>query len=1209
MCIKPSIPEGCEPQPKTNTGSRMWTMQTSLPVVQAPAPRTVRHWQGLHGAAGSLELAKLAAAARRLFVCVTADAESAVRAREEIGCFAPDDLPVHALPEWETLPYDHFSPHQDIVSDRLATLHELPRLHHGVLVVTAATLVQRLAPVRFVQEQSLVVEVGQTLDLAAERERLARAGYRAVSTVSERGEFAVRGSLLDIFPMGAPHPVRVDLFDDEVDSLRTFDADTQRTIAETESVRVLPALEVPLDAAGIARFRAKWHTTFDVDVRRCQIYQEVSEGVASQGVEYYLPLFFDATSSLTEHLPEDAVLVVEDDAEAAVAHHLAEVGARYESLRHDIERPILSPRELCLTSDEMRQRIAPFARICLDKTGEKRRGRVVFGSRELPELAANHRARDPMRSLRAFVGNASARIALTAESAGRRAHLDDLLRRAGIVTHEIDDIRDFLGADELAQESRPALAVAPLERGLWHGDIAIVTETEILGHRHETAAEANRRAGVDPDAVIRHMTELNIGAPVVHLDHGVGRYRGLVTLTIDGYPMEFLCLEYAEEAKVYVPVTALHLVSRYTGASEENAPLHRLGSDQWDKAKRRAAEKVHDVAAELLDIYARREASESFAFGKPANDYQRFCEQFPFDATPDQDSAIDAVIDDLTSRRATDRLICGDVGFGKTEVAMRAAFLAVQSGKQVAVLTPTTLLAQQHFETFSDRFADWPMQVGVVSRLRADKEVKALADDLANGRLDIVIGTHRLLSAQFRFRNLGLIVIDEEHRFGVRQKERLKSLRAEADVLTLTATPIPRTLNIAMSGLRDLSIIATPPARRLAIKTFVMRRSRSLVTEAITRELARGGQVFYVHNEIRSIERVASEIKELAPQARIGVGHGQMPKRELERVMTDFYHRRVNVLVCTTIVENGLDIPNANTIVIERADRFGLAQLHQLRGRVGRSHRQAYAYLLTPDPREMTPDARKRLDAIEAAGELGIGFTLATHDLEIRGAGELLGDDQSGQIETIGFSLYMDMLERAVKAIRSGKTPNLTEPLDTSHDVNLHVPALIPDDYLPDVHMRLIMYKRISNAATIEALDELKIEMIDRFGLLPDPLRNLFRTTALKLAAGTIGIARIDVGSGGGRLEFAPDTRADALALVRLVQAEPSTYQLQGGARTDSTSRLRISRSLEERETRFEFVEGLVERLTPADESDQPSTQKANATAETARWANHAAGA
>ena len=1184
------------------------TMQTSPPEVEAPAPRSVRHWQGLHGAAGSLELANLAAASRRLFVCVAADAEGAVRAREEIGCFAPDDLPVHALPEWETLPYDHFSPHQDIVSERLATLHELPRLHHGVLVVTAAILVQRLAPVRFVQEQSLVVEVGQTLDLAAERERLARAGYRAVSTVSERGEFAVRGSLLDIFPMGAPNPVRVDLFDDEVDSLRTFDADSQRTIAEADAVRVLPALEVPLDAAGIARFRAKWHTTFDVDVRRCQIYQEVSEGVASQGVEYYLPLFFEATSVLTDHLPEDAVLVVEDDTDAAVAHHLADVEARYESLRHDIERPILAPRELCLTSAEMRQRIAPFARICLDKTGERRRGRVAFASRELPELTANHRARDPLRSLRAFVGNASARIALTAESAGRRAHLDDLLRRAGIVADEIDDLRDFLGgADARADSSRPALAVAPLERGLWHGDVAIVTETEILGHRHESAAEANRRAGVDPDAVIRHMTELNIGAPVVHLDHGVGRYRGLVTLTIDGYPMEFLCLEYAEEAKVYVPVTALHLVSRYTGASEENAPLHRLGSDQWDKAKRRAAERVHDVAAELLDIYARREASESFAFGAPGDDYQRFCEQFPFDATPDQATAIDAVIDDLTSRRATDRLICGDVGFGKTEVAMRAAFLAVQSGRQVAVLTPTTLLAQQHFETFSDRFADWPVRVGAVSRLRADKEVKALAEELANGRLDIVIGTHRLLSAQFRFRNLGLIVIDEEHRFGVRQKERLKSLRAEADVLTLTATPIPRTLNIAMSGLRDLSIIATPPARRLAIKTFVMRRSRSLVTEAVSRELSRGGQVFYVHNEIRSIERVAAEIKELAPQARIGVGHGQMPKRDLERVMTDFYHRRVNVLVCTTIVENGLDIPNANTIVIERADRFGLAQLHQLRGRVGRSHRQAYAYLLTPDPREMTPDARKRLDAIEASGELGIGFTLATHDLEIRGAGELLGDDQSGQIETIGFSLYMDMLERAVKAIRSGTTPNLTEPLDTSHDVNLHVPALIPDDYLPDVHMRLIMYKRISNAATVEALDQLKIEMIDRFGLLPDPLRNLFRTTALKLAAGAIGVARIDVGSGGGRLEFAPEPRADALALVRLVQAEPGTYQLQGGARSESTSRLRMSRSLEETEKRFQFVEQLVERLTPKGDEAPPGA--ATTDAETARWGARAAGA
>ena len=663
----------------------------------------------------------------------------------------------------------------------------------------------------------------------------------------------------------------------------------------------------------------------------------------------------------------------------------------------------------------------------------------------------------------------------------------------------------------------------------------------------------------------------------MHLDHGVGRYKGLESLTIDDHRMEFLALEYADEAKLYVPVTSLHLISRYTGADSETAPLHRLGSDQWEKAKKRAAEKVCDVAAELLDVYARREAAESFAFRRPDDDYQRFCEQFQFSLTPDQAAAIDEVITDLTRIKATDRLICGDVGFGKTEVAMRAAYLAAQSGKQVAVLVPTTLLAQQHHDTFTDRFAQWPHQIEVVSRMRSEGEVQNIREGLRSGRIDIVIGTHRLLSRGFEFKDLGLLIIDEEHRFGVRQKEKLKTLRADADVLTLTATPIPRTLNMAMSGMRDLSIIATPPAKRLSIKTFVMQSRQQIIREAITRELARGGQVFYLHNEVDTINRVADELEQLVPNARVGIGHGQMPKRELEHVMSDFYHRHCNLLVCTTIIETGIDIPNANTIIIDRADRFGLAQLHQLRGRVGRSSRQAYAYLLTPHPKAMTEDARKRLEAIEAAGELGVGFTLATHDLEIRGAGELLGDDQSGQIESIGFTLYMEMLERAVEAIRSGQTPHLDEPLPTMHEVNLHVPALIPDDYLPDVHMRLIMYKRIANAASDPELDELKIEMVDRFGLMPDALQNLFRTTSVKLRASDVGIDRIDVGADVGRFEFSTQTRVDPLALIKLVQREPNTYKLIDG------NRMRISRSLENTQSRFQFVEDLIDNLMTAE--------------------------
>ena len=1129
--------------------------------------------------------ARLADTTQHLVVYVAADTEAAFNAASEIRFYMPGEasgeasggVPVLTFPDWETLPYDHFSAHQDIVSKRLETLYALPAMARGALVVPVTTLLQRLAPTSFVRSQSLIVSVGDTFDIGTERERLTAAGYRAADTVSERGEFAVRGSLLDVFPMGAANPVRIDLFDDEIDSLRLFDADSQRTIAETDRVRVLPAREMPIDDAGIARFRAAWHRSFDADVRRCQVYQDISAGMASQGIEYYLPLFHENTATLFDYLPRDTVFVLEADVAAAAKRHLGDVDARYESLRHDVERPILAPNALYISAADLDVRIKRYGRAQIDPSAARRRHRVDFAGLPLPDLAANHRAQDPAVRLRSFTANAQARVLLTAETAGRRVHLEEFLGRAKIACADSDGFQRFAEG-----EAKLAIAIAPIERGLWLPDLAVVTETEIFGHRSDKAvAERTRRRGIDPDLVIKNLIELNIGSPVVHIDHGVGRYRGLETLTIDGHPMEFLTIEYAEEAKLFVPVTALHLVSRYSGADEETAPLHRLGSDQWAKAKRRAAERARDAAAELLDIYARRKASMSFAFDKPDDDYRRFVEQFPFEVTPDQDAAIDTVIEDLTSPKSTDRLICGDVGFGKTEVAMRAAFLAVASGRQVAILVPTTLLAQQHFETFSDRFADWPVTIEVVSRLRADGEVKSVAERTAAGRVDIVIGTHRLLAKAFGFKDLGLVVIDEEHRFGVRHKEQFKNLRAEVDVLALTATPIPRTLNLSLSGLRDLSVIATPPARRLSIKTFVMEKRRGVIAEAIARELARGGQVFYVHNELRSIERAADEAAELAPAARIGIGHGQMPKRQLERVMGDFYHRRINVLVCTTIIENGIDIPNANTMVIERADRFGLAQLHQLRGRVGRSHRQAYAYLMTPHPRAMTADAVKRLDALKAAGELGIGFTLATHDLEIRGAGELLGEEQSGQIANIGFSLYMQMLERAVAAIKAGRTPHLEDPLPTNHEVNVHVPALIPDDYLPDVHARLIMYKRIANAPDHAALDELKIEMIDRFGLLPAPLRNLFRTTAVKLVAGTLGIDRVDIGPVGGRLEFGTETEVDPFTVVSIVQQEPSTYRYRD-ADGRTGNRLLVRRAMPHPDTRFQFVEELLKRLGEA---------------------------
>ena len=854
-----------------------------------------------------------------------------------------------------------------------------------MLVAPVQTLMQRLPPTAFVEAQSLVLETGSRFSIESQRTQLERAGYRNVGTVAERGEYAVRGSLMDIFPMGSELPLRIDLYDDEIDSLRTFDPDTQRTVDRIDAVRILPAKEIPLDTEGIGRFRERWHHTFDVDVRRCQVYQDVSAGIAHPGVECYLPFFFESTATLFDYLPEATAIVIDDGCLASAERFVSGLHSRYESLRHDIERPLPEPGVLYLSREELLAALAPYPRLRIDPDGKRHRHAVDFGGNQLPDVIASQRGRDEARNLRRFIDTTERPVLLTAETPGRRQHLAEFLARSRIRAAEVDDFAAFLKRGE-----RLALAVADIDRGLLLPDFALVTETEIFGHRAEGPASPARQS-IDAELVVRNLTELSIGAPVVHADHGVGRYRGLRTLEIDGYAQEFLAIDYAEESRLYVPVTSLHLISRYAGADGDKAPLHRLGSDQWDKAKRRAARKAYDVAAELLDIYARREARAGTVFSAPDDDYYRFCEQFPFETTPDQQGAIDAVLTDLQSDRPTDRLICGDVGFGKTEVAMRAAFIAIQSGKQVAVLAPTTLLAQQHYETFRDRFADWPAEIEVISRLRTDGEAQDIRKRLASGAVDIAIGTHRLLAAGIQFADLGLVVIDEEHRFGVRQKERLRDLRAEVDVLALTATPIPRTLNMAISGMRDLSIIATPPARRLSIKTFVMPRRDHILREAIDRELARGGQVFYLHNRVETIDRASEHVGELAPNARIGVGHGKMPKRALEQVMSDFYHRRCNLLVCTTIIENGIDIPNANTIIVDRADRLGLAQLHQLRGRVGRSHRQAYAYLLTPDPRAITPDARKRLEAIVAAGELGVGFTLATHDLEIRGAGELLG--------------------------------------------------------------------------------------------------------------------------------------------------------------------------------------------------------------------------
>ncbi len=1148
----------------TITASSLLPSPPPLP----PAAGQRGTWSGLHGCADIHAVSELSRARAGLILVVTNNSARAQRWQGGLDFLNPGTQSLH-FPDWETLPYDAFSPHQDIISERLATLTALPEVTGGVLTVPVTTLLQKIAPRPFLAGSTFAFATGQRFDVDRQRRILEASGYNHTDTVSERGQYAVRGSVMDIFPMGAPLPVRIDLFDDEIDTLRTFDPESQRTVERIDALNLLPAKEFPFDAAAVARFRDRWHHTFNVDVRRCSVYQDVSSHIAPNGIEYYLPFFFDELGTLFDYLPPDVLLVLEDGVFAAAEHHLADIKERYESLRHDIERPILPPAELYLAMDQLHGACAPYRMVQLSGTAAPARHEHSFNSRPLPDLLADARQSTPAASLQKFISGTAAPVLFVAESAGRREVFDELLRKADIHTHGVSGLSEYLAAQQ------HCIAVAQLDEGMVTDGCIIVTESDVLGTRQ---SDPRRDAGrvIDPEQIVRNLTELSIGAPVVHVEHGVGRYLGLQSLDIDGDSYEFLTLGYADDDKLYVPVTALHLISRYAGSDEEHAPLHRLGSDQWEKAKRRAAEKVVDVAAELLDIYARRELKTSHRFDLPEAEYLKFCAEFPFEVTTDQQAAINDTIADMTTERAMDRLVCGDVGFGKTEVAMRAAFVAAQGGKQVAVLVPTTLLAQQHFDTFQDRFANWPVSIDSISRLRAQSDLDTVGAKLAAGNLDIVIGTHKLLSEHIRFKNLGLIIIDEEHRFGVRQKERLKALRAEVDVLTLTATPIPRTLNMALSGIRDLSIIATPPAKRLSIKTFVQERRTSQVREAISRELLRGGQVFYLHNEVRTITTTADKIAELVPEARIGVGHGQMPKRELEAVMSDFYHRRLNVLVCTTIIENGIDIPNANTILIDRADKFGLAQLHQLRGRVGRSHRQAYAYLLTPHRKAMTADAIKRLEAIEAAGELGVGFTLATHDMEIRGAGELLGDDQSGQIEAIGFSLYMDLLNRAVAALQSGETPNPDMPLEpVNQEVNLHTPTLIPEDYLPDVHTRLILYKRIANAADAAELEALQVEIIDRFGLLPVPMKHLFAVTELKLACQTLGILKVDIGDQRGKLEFSNTTTVDPIKIVNLVQREPNTYRLDGA------SVLRTSRPLSQFDQRLAFAFKLLAALAP----------------------------
>jgi len=1143
------------------------------PPVPTAANRRLR-WHQLYGSAAALALAEATQLDRRLYVVIADAARELERLTAELRFFVGEPLPLLTLPDWEVLPYDLFSPHPDIISERLRTLFELPRVQHGCLVVAADTLMQRLPPKNYVQGRAFELTVGANIALEPFRQRLVEAGYASVSQVVSPGEFAVRGSVLDVFPMGAAAPLRIDLFDDRIEAIRRFDPETQRSLDALQNIRLLPAREVSLDPDAVKEFRRRFRTRFEGDPTKTSIYRGVSEGIAPAGIEFYLPLFFDGTATLFDYLPADAVIVHDAALPGALIKAWQDVETRYEDRRHDIERPVLRPAELFLEPAELDARLSAFSSITLDafKADTELQGAAAnvrnFPTTAPRELRIDVRAEQPLAPLDAFLEEFNGRVLIAADSPGRREVLHEMVRAHG---HDITAVQ---GWDAFATGSVAlALTVAPDLEGLTltAPRIAVISEAQLFGAR--ARQERRRKRAADPEAILRDLQDLNPGAPVVHEEYGVGRYVGLQAMQVAGQPGEFLVLEYLDGDRVYVPVHALHLVSRYTGAAPESAPLHKLGTDQWAKARRRAAEQIRDVAAELLDLYARRKAQQGLRLAINELDYQAFANAFPFEETEDQAQAIRQVLADLASERPMDRIVCGDVGFGKTEVAMRAAFVAVQAGKQVAVLAPTTLLAQQHLTNFRDRFADWPVRVESLSRFGNAKETQATIEGLERGSVDIVIATHRLLHSHARFKDLGLLIIDEEHRFGVRDKERVQALRANVHVLTLTATPIPRTLNMALGGLRDLSLITTPPAERLAIKTFVIEWHGPTVREAGLRELRRGGQIYFVHNEVRTIEKLAGEVQTLLPEAKVRIGHGQMRERDLEQLMVDFYHRRFDLLVCTTIIESGIDVPTANTIVINRADHMGLAQLHQLRGRVGRSHHRAYAYLIAPPRRALAGDAAKRLEAIESMEELGAGFVLATHDLEIRGAGELLGEQQSGQMTEIGLAMYLDLLEQAVKALKEGREPALDKPLAAATEVELRLPAFLPEAYVADVHVRLGLYKRIAAAASAEALDELSAEIYDRFGPLPAVAHSLLKLAKLKLAARASGVRRLDLGPQGGSVMFEERNRIDAATVVRMIQKAPREYRLEGPLK------LRISRALPTEEARFEFAAELLKRL------------------------------
>ena len=1144
--------------------------------------------------ADALLLARLATRetqAGRATAIFTADANDAQRLIDELRFFAPE-LRCALFPDWETLPYDSFSPHQDLISERLATLWRiLPqggRREADVILVPATTALYRLAPPAFLAGYTFHFKTRQKLEESKLKAQLTLAGYSHVTQVVSPGEYAVRGGLIDLFPMGSPVPFRVDLFDDEIDSIRTFDPDTQRSLYPVPEVRLLPGREFPMDDDARARFRGRWRELLEGDPTKSRIYKDMGNGVATAGIEYYLPLFFEETATVFDYLGEDATVVLHGDLEPAFQHFWQDTAERYRLVRGDPERPALPPEALFLSAEQFYQRAKPHPQLALRGEADADAGTRAYAEFEpLPAFAVVRGADDPLVRLKEHIRATPHRVLMLAESDGRRESLLDFLRASGVAPPMFDSLAEF----EADGDERIGIATAALAAGFAWSErgIDFVTETELFATAPTTRRRNKRQEQVsDVEALIKDLSELNLGDPVVHTAHGIGRYRGLVNMDLgqgtdaEGKPLmqEMLHLEYADKATLYVPVSQLHQISRYTGVSADEAPLHKLGSGQWDKAKRKAAEQVRDSAAELLNIYARRAAREGHAFRYSPADYEVFANDFGFQETADQKAAIHAVVQDMISPQPMDRLVCGDVGFGKTEVALRAAFIAVTGGKQVAFLAPTTLLAEQHYQTLVDRFAKWPVRVAEMSRFRSAKEITAAAKGLADGTIDIVVGTHKLLSQSVKFQNLGLLIIDEEHRFGVRHKEAMKAIRAEVDVLTLTATPIPRTLGMALEGLRDLSVIATAPQRRLAIKTFVRTEGNGVIREAVLRELKRGGQVYFLHNEVETIQNRRQKLEEILPEARIAVAHGQMPERELERVMRDFVAQRYNILLCSTIIETGIDVPTANTIVMSRADKFGLAQLHQLRGRVGRSHHQAYAYLMVPDIEGLTKHASQRLEAIQQMEELGSGFYLAMHDLEIRGTGEVLGENQSGNMLEIGFQLYNEMLGEAVRALKAGQEPDLLAPLSVTTEINLHAPALLPDDYCGDVHLRLSFYKKLATAKTPEQIDHLLEEIVDRFGKLPPQAQTLIDVHRLRVMARPYGVVKVDAAPGVIHITFKKDPPIDSMAIIHLIQKNRH-IKLAGN------EKLRIERELKEPKDRAQMVRDVLRSL------GQPRTQEA----------------